>query len=438
MKKFIILTIAFLMQCGMLSGQTVVRTALVEDTATGYACGILRSWGSTKAVAFHVRDGVQLFSIIDSASRTVYSAKVPDFYAIRDLRIVGDTAYCCGSSHDSAMIAYFDINAIQMSSTISFNVAIISGLRMVTRLATYRIRGTSNVGIAAIGEEVKYIVPYYVSRCYMIWGNNYSSSTFSFEKRMCDCDWNITSLSEKLNDVVVTDQYVVYVGIYTNTNTLCIRKGDKNNVFSPSPSLIDTVHRFAYLFNTFESLPIAEPLERDTLAIAVACEDIPGEHSEQIHLFDLSTMAMNNTQRIKLSEGEKVSVNELVYMRNQRKLLTEVESSVGHQIIYTNPSALGTYYAKTLAPSTGDIICSMDRHNGSYYILSTLRHWMLQRMGAMPTSDTCITEDSREVLIWTVSLDSPRGHQKVPESYNTLPRSLNPTRFNTALSCIHF
>ena len=134
----------------------------------------------------------------------------------------------------------------------------------------------------------------------------------------------------------------------------------------------------------------------------------------------------------------KVSVNELVYMRNQRKLLTEVESSVGHQIIYTKPSAFVSYYAKTLAPSTGDIICSMDRHNGSYYILSTLRHWMLQRMGAMPPSDTCIREDSREVFIWTVSLDSPRGHQKVPESYNTLPRSLNPTRFNTALSCIHF
>ena len=79
MKKFIILAIAFLMQCGILSGQTVVRTALVGDTATGYACGILRSWGSTKALAFHVRDGVQLFSIIDSATRTVYSAKVPDF-----------------------------------------------------------------------------------------------------------------------------------------------------------------------------------------------------------------------------------------------------------------------------------------------------------------------------------------------------------------------
>ena len=438
MKKFIILTIAFLMQCGMLSGQTVVRTALVEDTATGYACGILRSWGSTKALAFHVRDGLQLFSIIDSASRTVYSAKVPDFYAIRDFRIVGDTAYCCGSSHDSAMIAYFDINAIQMSSTISFNVAIISGLRMVTRLATYRIRGTSNVGIAAIGEEVKYITPYYVSRCYMIWGNNYSSSTFSFEKRMCDCDWNITSLSEKLNDVVVTDQYVVYVGIYTNTNTLCIRKGDKNNVFSPSPSLIDTVHRFTYLFNTFESLPIAEPLERDTLAIAVACEDMPDEHSEQIHLFDLSNMTMYNAQRIKLSGEGKVSVNELVYMRNQRKLLTEVESSVGHQIIYTKPSAFVSYYAKTLAPSTGDIICSMDRHNGSYYILSTLRHWMLQRMGAMPPSDTCIREDSREVFIWTVSLDSPKCHLYGTSSDNTIPRRLYSTRFNTALSCVNF
>ena len=436
MKKFIILTIAFLMQCGMLSGQTVVRTALVEDTATGYACGILRSWGSTKAVAFHVRDGVQLFSIIDSASRTVYSAKVPDFYAIRDLRIVGDTAYCCGSSHDSAMIAYFDIREIRTKTTVGFNVIRLDKLRMVTRLAAYRNREKCGVGIAAIGEEVRKIDNYDCAQTHMIWCDNFLSSIFFCKERECDITWSLTAQSEKLSDVVVTDDYVAFVGTYTNTNTLCIRRGDRNGIFTSS--LIDTVHRFAYAFETIESLPIAEPLERDTLAIAVACEDIPGEHSEQIHLFDLSNMTMYNAQRIKLSDGEKVSVNELVYMRNQRKLLTEVESSVGHQIIYTNPSALGTYYAKTLAPSTGDIICSMDRHNGSYYILSTLRHWMLQRMGAMPTSDTCITEDSREVFIWTVSLDSPRGHQKVPESYNTLPRSLNPTRFNTALSCIHF
>ncbi len=438
MKKFIILTIAFIMQCGMLSGQTVVRTALVEDTATGYACGILRSWGSTKALAFHVRDGVQLFSIIDSASRTVYSAKVPDFYAIRDFRVVGDTAYCCGSSHDSAMIAYFDINKIRAQSSVDFNVIILDKLRMVTRLAAYRIRGSSKVGIAAIGEEVRYQAPYYLSKSYMIWGNNYSGSTFTIQKRVCDCDWDITWPSEKLNDVVVTDRYVVYVGTYTNTNILCIRKGDMNNVFSPSPSMIDTVHRFSYLVETLESLPIAEPLERDALAVAVACEDNPGEHSEQIHLFDLSNMTMYNAQRIKLSGEGKVSVNELVYMRDQRKLLTAVESSDGHQIIYTNPTASGVYFAKCLAPSTGDIICSMDRHNGNYYILSTLRHWMLQRMGAMPTTDTCITESHREVLIWTVSLDGPKNHHEDPYSYNTLTRTLYPTGFNTALSCIHF
>ena len=424
------------MQIGLLFGQTVVRTALVEDASTGYAGGIIRSWKSNKAVAFHVRGGQQLFSLIDSASSTAYSASVPDFYTISDFRIVGDTAYCCGSSHDTAMVAYFNINELVKIPYVGLNVILLDKLRIVTRIAAYRNRMKCGVGIAAIGEEVRKIEEHTYFQSHMIWCDNFFSSTFFCKERECDITWNLLTPSEKLSDVVVTANYVAFVGIYTNSNILCVRRGDINGIFSSS--LIDTVHRYTYTFGTIESLPIAEPLEKDSLAVAVACEDVQGEHAEQIYLFDLSTMAMNNTQRIKLSEGEKVSVNELVYMRNQRKLLTAVESSDGHQIIYTNPFAYGSYYAKTLEPTTGDIICSMDRHNGSYYILSTLHHWMLQRMGAMPTSNTCVKEGYREVTLWYVNLDAPIWHKLLTNSYPTVHRRLPTTLFFTRPYCIDY
>ena len=433
MKKNIIFAIAILMQCGLLSGQTAVQTALAEDPVTGYACGIFRSWGNHTALAYHVRDGKQLFSVIDSALGTVYSAVVPNQYTVRDFRVVGDTAYCCGSMNSTAMLAYFNINEILAAPTVNFQVALITDLRMVTKIAAYRKRGTPYVGIAAIGEEVRHADSYDYLGFHMIWCNNFSGGLFAVTTKECDNSWDLVVPSEKLSDVVMTERYVVFVGIYTNTKTLCIRRGDKGGIFSTP--LIDTVHRYAYHVDQIESLPIAEPLGKDDLAVAIACEDVLGRQLAQINLFDMSNMVMDNMQWMKISDGLKGSVNELVYMPNHRQLLVAAETDAGHQVIYTQPSATGTYLAKTLAPATGDVICSMDRHNGSYYILSTLRHWMLQKMGAMPPDDTCIVEDHREVFMDEVSMDGPIYINKSLSSAYFFSQILQKTGFAITVYC---
>ena len=431
----ILFFVAILLQGNNLYAQSVVWTALVEDADQESTCGLIRSWKASKAVAYHKRNGNQLFSIIDSAAWTVYSAKVPTFYSIRDFRIVGDTLYCCGSSHDTAMLAYFNINEITGSPYINFRTFTIKGLSSVSHIAAFRNKIMNGVGVAAIGVETRFYEPYWFSRTHMVWCDNYNGTPFTISTKECDISWTLTQPSESLSDVTVTESYVVYVGIYTNSNDICIRKGDKNGPFS-SP-LINTIHHFSHL-EPLESLPIVETLEHDTIAIASAGEDIPNELAAHIRLIDLSSMNLYNCHRIRLGVDSKVAVNELIYMPTSKLLLMEAETDAGHQVIYLKPSAINTYYAKTIAPATGEMICSMDPHNRYYYILSTNKHWMLQRMGALPTSDVCIRQDSREVLIWTVSLvgsytdDGP----SLPSFFTD--RKLFPTSFNTTLFCVQF
>ena len=434
MKKISLLFIAIVMQSGMVCGQSVVRTALVEDLS-GYACGIFRSWGSTKALAYHEHGGEYLFSVIDSASLNVYSAKVPEFYRIRDFRIVGDTAYCGGASHDTAMLAYFNIRDIINGGPINFHVSPIDKLQMITRLVAYRNRFMNGVGIAAIGEEVQESQQglYSISGSYMVWCDNFSSGIFHVEIEECDNSWDLTTPSEKLNDVVVTANYVAFVGIYTNTNTKTIRRGDWNGIFSNS--LIDTVHQFQCIEGVSTSLPIAEPLDRDTIAIAIDLEDYWGDQVAQVRLIDISSMAMTNAQQTTLGGMDKCALIEMIYMKNRRKLLLAVESSTGDRIIYVEPMASVPYSAKTLAPATGDMICSMDRHNENYYILSTLKHWMLQRMGNMPASNSCVTQDQQAFYILTVCIDRPKEYSDMRYGRSFTLRKLNPMNFHNSIYC---
>ena len=415
-------------------GQVSVTTALVEDTS-GNACGIFRSWKNSKAVAYHMHEGEHLFSIIDSATRMVYSAKVPDVYNIMDFRIVGDTAYCGGSRLNTGMLAYFNINDIITNPTIDFNTAIISGITIITRLTAFRNRRMNGVGIAAIGEEVRVVGLYHMAKSHMIWCDNYGSTTFSGEEREGDIYWDMTTPSETLSDVVESGNYVAFVGSYTNSNDLCIRLGSKDGIFSTT--MINTVHKFYYSAKNLESLPVAEPLGRDTIAVAVACEDIPGMHSAQIYLFDLQGMQMYNVQRVKFSNDDKGAVNELVYMPRSKTLLMAFETGGVHRVVYSKPSVLGTYSATAIAPSTGDILCSMDYHNGSYYILSTAKHWMLQHMNLIP-ANTCLTFDDYVFQVWPVSMDVPLYHFRTTNPFSFNLQQLYPTTFYNEVYCVYF
>lgn len=416
-----------------LHAQSVVYTAMVEDDDSDIVCGLIRSWKGSKAVAYHIHNGERLFSIIDSASRTVHSARVPDIYIIKDFRIVGDTLYCGGSRHDTAMMAYFDINEIISGPNINYHVSMIDSLNMLNRLAAFRNDAKNGVGVAAIGTKTVFIAPYIMENTYMVWCDNYGGNPFSVSIRRCKIYWSTTPSSESLNDVVITEKYVAYVGIYTASSLVTIRKGDRNGPFSST--LIDTIHSYYFDAIGMESLPIAEALGPDTLAVGYTCEDLPDRHAVHIHFFDLSDMTMYNTHRLELPGRSKMHMREMVYMAKHKTLLVCTESGSGYEVIYTRPAAMGTYTYPILAISNSEEIFSMDHHNGDYYLLSTKAHWMLQRMGFPAIPGNCTTKGSGTASIWTISMDSPYGHYSGFFSYPFFPVVLHPMSFNTTVSC---
>ena len=319
MKKNVIILLTLFFQYSVLLGQTSIETAIISPMGGGEVCGIVRSWKASKAVAYHQNT----FSLIDSATNIVHSANANavfpslSYYTINDIQIVGDTAYCGGFTGAGAMIAYFNINDLLAFGNVAFGVVIINNIDQITKLAAYRNTRMNGVGIAAIGTNQ---YGYYMIEC-----NNYGgSTTFSATSRQC---FNQSQI-ETLTDVVVTKNYVGFVGIMTNVNKVCIRRGDKNGIFAST--LIDTIHQYALWATGIESLPIAEYLDNDKIAIALVTvyEQPSGiDRSAQILLFNLANMDFFDAWQ--MVQDDVMSVTDLVYMPLQKTFLIAFVSSEG-------------------------------------------------------------------------------------------------------------
>lgn len=376
-----------------------------------------------------------LFSVIDSATNTVHSAVVFSNYTINDFQIVGDTAYCGGSDGSNAIIACLDLNGIQTSSSASFDVIVINNIDQVTKLAAYRNYDMNGIGIAAIGMDPRSKVSY--DKYYMIECNNFGGSPFSATSRQCRIETYPTLKVETLCDVVVTKNYVGFVGLIANTNQVCIRRGDKNGIFASS--LIDTVHRYCYPSTTIQSLPVAESLDADAIAVAAAYKDIyPSTTvcSAQIFLFDLFNMDFFDAWETYPSDIE--AVIELVYVPSPRILLMAAESTTStYHVIYTYPFSPVDYYAPFMTPSLpSEKICSMDFRNSSYYILSTYDHWMLQKLVyPCSASNRCIETNQMWFFHQLVSLDNPVYHKVFWRSSTPYHDKFFPTHFVYSIDC---
>lgn len=416
MKKNSLIVIAtFLLQCGGVMGQMHYETALISDPV-GNECGIVRSWKSSKAVAYHQHLG-NVFSVIDSVTNMVYSATVvsslpinPPTYTFNDFRIVGDTAYCGGSDGNTAIIAYFDINEISAVGSVPLDVITINNIDQVTKLAAYRNVDMNGVGIAAIGKSRNIVIPN-TNKYYMIECNNYGGTYFSASSRECLIEPPI----EVLTDVVATKNYVAFVGRIDNADQVCIRRGSKNGIFAYS--IIDTIHRYyCPPYNIMESLPVAEALDADHIAVAAAfTEAYPTSFNQsvQTYLFDLYDMSFFDAWRS--PQSEVLSVVELAYMPSPKTLLMAINLGSKDRVIYTLPYSPTDYIANYMELiNEEDKICSMDFRNSSYYILSTTAYWMLQkRVFPCSSGNSCIETDKVEFFHWTVSLDNPKYYQKI-------------------------
>ena len=441
MKKYLLALCVLFIQFGMVSGQGLVKTALATDGDDGIVNGLIRTWTTTKALSYHVHNNKNVFSIIDSASSTVRSVIVPDFYRINDFRIVGDTAYCGGSSHDTAILAFFNIQDILLGSPISFEVSNIKGLREVTKLVAYRNSKKKGVCVAAIGMELVKIenadsTYTYWNKYHMIECTNYGGSPFSVTTRECDFTPDYSEWSEIPTDVIKSDKYVAFVGLLSNWNGMFIRKGDVNGIFSNN--MIDTIHQFGVPTQAITSLPLAENIKYDTIAVATAHEEYSGAYSAQIRLFYLPNMDMCYAQRMQLAE--KGDIKDLVYMRRHRTLLMVESTLLGDYIVYARPNLLSSYSTSAIglmSPAyNNEIIMSLDRHNADYYIFTTSKHWVLHRMSSSILADFCINKQSRIFDSWDITIDIPKYHKREYEFFHFESRALNPTNFNRSIDCI--
>ncbi len=430
MKKNVVLLLTLMIQCGVLMGQTSIESVTINPATGGDVCGIVRTWKNSMSVAYHQNK----FSLIDSTTNMVYSSDVitslPGYpnYTINDIRIVGDTAYCGGASGSNAMIAYININDLLGSGSIPFNVITVDNINQVTKLAAYRNTRMNGVGIAAIGTDHD---GYY----YMIECNNYGgSTTFSATSRQC---FNQSQI-ETLTDVVVTKNYVGFVGIMSNTYEVCIRRGDKNGIFAST--LIDTIHQYGYWVTRIETLPVAETLEDDKIAVAaVFVDEQPSGivRSAQTFLFNLANMDFFNAWR--MVQADILSVTDLVYMPSKNILLMAIVTSEGgYFIVQTTPYSPVSYTTTVITLTNREDICSMDFRNSSYFILSTTHHWMLQKLIHPCLPNSCIETRDVEFLHETVTLDYPLPYKVLWYSYQFYHDKLPQRDFVYSVDCISF
>ena len=255
---------------------------------------------------------------------------------INDIFILGDTAYFCGSRRSmpsmEGFIGYVSLNDVLTGSAQIYAVTL-NWVNTIRRLVAYR-SDASGIIIAAIGDNI-----------------GISSSGTNFTKEVIiEVDDALSTMptfshaslygmdlydKEYIHDVLLTDNYVVFVG--HNYNTTFFPTGDDVVHFRAArrgrflfSGEIDIVHFIPNIYGIREanSYTSATALNKNEFAVAYIHTPGPAIFTTRLRVIDLNTFANTLSQQMHKPDKEDPVMMDFIPMKNTVIMLQE----------YNNPS----------------------------------------------------------------------------------------------------
>ena len=404
---------------------------------------IIRTIDPQRAVAYYGGVGSHTLAVINM-SGDIYKTEFSDDIDITDIRIVGGDIFFCGWNRSSrkGILGHASVNAIETTvasiSCQEIDWGISASTNIPWRLAAY-IDVTGAFRVVAIGEMYYNLssmpsAPAWFYSCtlpdyaachtFFVLECNYSAGSFSVVDCKFSCDH---SRYERVDDVVLTDNWLAIITEYPDKNEMIIHKCNKNNVvgtFDPY---------YSYVVPNNEGVYHCCKMQGDTIALVALYQPWwTTTYETHMRTVDLASMTMTSAQGYPLLD--KAEPEEIVYMPGYATLVLlqcQQFPSLAYHYAYVNwkPYTTPPYYADLIYESGDNPFYSIDRLTLKYIAAAGGDYWMEKDVMSANPSASCYTVDVQKI--------SPLGTASPVAgvySYYSLVPTLPPLLFSEILN----
>lgn len=379
-----------------------------------YSTSIVRNFDAHRAVVYYEEGGMGFVSLVNVVTNTVCTVPLDTGYLMNDMFIMNDSVFLCGRYY------YSTPNYVGCIATMNLN-AFGSGLVHTTyfhpsywiRMNLKRIKGFEYTNVSGeprakllLVTDIEYACnhsePFPLSS---FWNEYYVDSTspsMCTENAVLEVSYPFTHLAssqpqtqkvlrimnptnhtEIIHDVVVTDNYVAFVGLQTGTSNqitlhICNKSTNMLKSFYTAnpPILSDFDNYYTYSLGTSGGTPFyhACALDGDRIAIVTQDEMSTSSNGLIVRTFDLLTHTMINAQELQCYSHP--DLKDVAYNPDLQKIIMLYSGTFRSTGIYCDIFCLVDPYNMTATyhlPGITDNVFhnhynSLDRMKAGYFI----------------------------------------------------------------------
>lgn len=386
---------------------------------------LVRTYSPTQAVAYYQQGGHGVISLVGMGG-AMPTVELEQYYVVYDMEIVNNYLFMCGQyKYGEAFLAWLDLSDLS-NSTASITYIRADKATILRRMVAY-MAPSGVLKVVAVGEEdymwPDWSTPGYPSMwddCYDMGGTPIPSSSifrsclppytcflnfvveFDDPQTLSTTDYKFVATHDSLHaelvhDVVLTDNYVVFVGEQGGIDDiLSLHRCDKNQVIAT----FDDYYEFPVPAPEGMTWYISCHMKDDTIAVvsrgASTLGPIP-HYETRLRVVDAATMTMTSSQQFDYGDF-KSDPTDIVYTPGTQTLVLLQElnfpstpGSYNYAFLHLKPYVgIPIYYAEGMAERTRCLsFCSMDRvPDGKHYISTGGDYWMINNsLSGMATTD---------------------------------------------------
>ena len=363
--KGIALFISLMPIVGMYAQSTMVVNSSSCATSSNNMTVRISS-GGTEIISSHYENSIGEFIKFDQTLSGRYIKMSWD--KIKDFTVLNGVIYFCGSIGTSGFLGWFNESDFSLNQFYA-KIVYLPNVESADKIKAYVDDLTQEVNIVVLGK--KYTDPVAdlrVDRSYLFIGHfdgvNYSCVSYALPIT------NLQNIEDYLQDLVLTDDYIVAVGIRSQQSQEFqlsrIKKGNIGmmeyyTVTDPAP-------------NALNSPCVLERLQGNDVSFASYYFDVNGgNYYMRIYTFDVDNFANTGIQDVKLPS--KTVPDDMQYLPYDNSLLLLLsvwdypspndQSSI---VYYLDPYATASYTADFMYDNTYRLR-SIDKMPGSHFLL---------------------------------------------------------------------
>ena len=385
---------------------------------------LIRTIDDTSALVYFYDDSVHQYAIARvGLSLSCRKALLPAGCTVNDMRITNNNVYFCGSLNATPIIGHINLSDF-WTPTRTVTLYKVDNLYAsnLNRMAAYTIGGRQKVVIVGdviftdnspfpcpfeityydsiLGDTVQYF--YYNCIHTIILEVDFTGSNYITDSYVSTTDVFNRHL-ELITDVVETQNYVAFVGHFTNHHTTIIHRCDKNNVVNT----FSGNHWCFWGIDEGHSNYHCCLMKGDTIAVSSLSTfyDAMGvqQFSTNIRVFDIASTNITNTHALRVPLNTKTEPLDLMYMPRDHRLVLLQDiylpslSSDQNTFVHIDPYAASVHNTKCWYESRWQkpFNC-LSRLNDTVYLASGGEYWCMKDIDPL-VSDSCYKTDAIKI-----------------------------------------